>query len=454
MHLRSGVCLVAMAILAGVHGAAMGEEPPTVPYRRTTIRIDGDLGDWAEPFVTIDLREPEPAPDPNTVRVHLAWDREWLYTAFDVTDGRLVPPPDGVHPAGLYQGDSVELYVDGRGNRSAMMDADDFQFLVACDGRSATLQGDPILARLKILEVPKVERPSPGIRSAVRIRNGGYTVEMAVPLASILAGRSPHRAVIAYDVAVNDWDRRHPAVGDVTLDDLIEAARSELRGEEVPGEEGPDPFEKARTLGYLPWSLCNGRDFGHPATWRLATLSGSPPWPERLTDRFGVARTIGAAVLATAVAWLALLTLQEIRHRRRVRALLERLEPRPAPGAVRAPETPSSTGTDAIRDPVVRKAVALVREQLGEPLGPGELATAVHVSLRTLQRALDRELHCTPRELIVGSKMRAAREMLASGEYRVNEVATRVGFADPAHFSRRYKAYFGESPSRAIPGRS
>jgi len=49
--------------------------------------------------------------------------------------------------------------------------------------------------------------------------------------------------------------------------------------------------------------------------------------------------------------------------------------------------------------------------------------------------------------------MRSAREALASGRWQVREVAEQVGFDSPYHFSRRFKDFHGEPPSKVIPSR-
>lgn len=449
---------ILLALLTA-HSVAGAAGTLAIPHRRAPIRIDARLGEWQDRGVRLHFQDPAPEGDPNRVEVRLAWERGWLYAAFEVTDRVIVPPPSGAPPAALYQGDAVELYLDGGAERGPAMDGNDFQFIVACDGRTATLQGEPILARLKAFSVPKIERDSPGLRAAVAPTATGYVVELAVPLPAILTTTPRDGAALALDLAVDDWDRPHPPVEEVTTDDMIGAARRVLRDEEAAGEQ--DPFAVALGLGYRPWSLCSGRDFGYPSRWRAAVLTGRPPWLERAADRLGLVRLIVLAAGVVTLAWLALLVLLEARHRRRVRALLERLE-----GLDRREDEAAAAATErtprhialalageehGLADPVAARAVALVRERIGEVLGPADLASEIHVSLRTLQRSLAAELGCTPRELILGVKMHAARKLLASGRVRVGEAASRVGFDDAAHFSRRYKAYFGHPPSADRP---
>ena len=101
------------------------------------------------------------------------------------------------------------------------------------------------------------------------------------------------------------------------------------------------------------------------------------------------------------------------------------------------------------------QVIALVHSRIGDSLSPAELAAELAVSLRTLERGLAAELGCTPRQLIMAMKMREARRLLMSGRFRVNEVATRLGFATASHFSRTFRTFYREPPSQlARPAKS
>ena len=93
------------------------------------------------------------------------------------------------------------------------------------------------------------------------------------------------------------------------------------------------------------------------------------------------------------------------------------------------------------------QAIALVHSKIEARLSPTELAGELAISLRTLERGLSAELGCTPRQLISAMKMREARRMLVSGKYRVNEVAMRLGFTTPSHFSRNFRTFYRTPPS-------
>ena len=62
-------------------------------------------------------------------------------------------------------------------------------------------------------------------------------------------------------------------------------------------------------------------------------------------------------------------------------------------------------------------------------------------------RAIFRGIYQTsPLKYINDLRLMRAAELIASGEYSVSEAARRSGFADPAHFSRAFKARFGVPP--------
>lgn len=93
------------------------------------------------------------------------------------------------------------------------------------------------------------------------------------------------------------------------------------------------------------------------------------------------------------------------------------------------------------------QAIFCVHKHLEANVTPGEIADELYVSLRTLERGLAVALDCTPSQLILAMKMREARRMLKVEHLRVSEVAERLGFANPFHFSRRFKSFYRVSPS-------
>lgn len=75
-----------------------------------------------------------------------------------------------------------------------------------------------------------------------------------------------------------------------------------------------------------------------------------------------------------------------------------------------------------------------------------QMAAALHVSERTLKRHLQRE-GCTFKSLQDTVRMRAARALLAEPGLAIADIAQRVGFEDPAHFTRAFRRWTGHPPS-------
>ena len=76
----------------------------------------------------------------------------------------------------------------------------------------------------------------------------------------------------------------------------------------------------------------------------------------------------------------------------------------------------------------------------------GHYAEALSVSAKHLSRLTHAALGKTAKRVIQDRRMLEARRLLGFTEEPVQEVAARLGFADPFHFSRAFKAATGRSP--------
>lgn len=93
-----------------------------------------------------------------------------------------------------------------------------------------------------------------------------------------------------------------------------------------------------------------------------------------------------------------------------------------------------------------------VRDVLIELLPSGEphataVARALTISPRSLQRRLDEE-GTTFREVLQAVRHDLAIAYLRSGHQGINEISHRLGFSDPAAFSRAFKRWTGRAPSQ------
>ena len=90
-----------------------------------------------------------------------------------------------------------------------------------------------------------------------------------------------------------------------------------------------------------------------------------------------------------------------------------------------------------------RRVVGYIEARLSErELAPAGIARAHHISVRRLHKLFEDE-PLTVAATIRRSRLERCRADLMRGDRTVTAVAARWGFADPAHFSRLFKATYG-----------
>jgi transcriptional regulator GlxA family with amidase domain len=103
-------------------------------------------------------------------------------------------------------------------------------------------------------------------------------------------------------------------------------------------------------------------------------------------------------------------------------------------------------GTD---NPKVLAVLAAMEQHVEEPMARAALARLAGVSLRQLERLFLAHLNATIVDTYHGFRLDRARQLLRQTPLSVVDVAVACGFASASHFSRRFKARFGESPRSA-----
>jgi AraC-like DNA-binding protein len=95
----------------------------------------------------------------------------------------------------------------------------------------------------------------------------------------------------------------------------------------------------------------------------------------------------------------------------------------------------------------VAQAIAHMSEHLDRRLGVGALAALAGVSTAHFTALFKRQTGCSPRAYIQLLRMHQAAQWLAQTELSVKEIAARLGYQDPLHFSKQFKAFRGMSPT-------
>ena len=103
---------------------------------------------------------------------------------------------------------------------------------------------------------------------------------------------------------------------------------------------------------------------------------------------------------------------------------------------------------EALRDRVVGYIEARLSDR---DLAPGSIAAAHHISVRRLHKLFE-DQPLTVAALIRRRRLEQCRADLARGDRTVEAVAARWGFADPAHFSRLFKATYGYNAAALTSG--
>ena len=112
-----------------------------------------------------------------------------------------------------------------------------------------------------------------------------------------------------------------------------------------------------------------------------------------------------------------------------------------------------SITTNPLDKKFMEKFNKLLNERLTDPdLSLDELARELAVGRTVFFRKVKGVTGFTPNEYIRVMRLKKAAEMLAEGEYTVNDTAYSVGYNDPLYFSRCFKQQFGVSPSAYLKG--
>ena len=106
----------------------------------------------------------------------------------------------------------------------------------------------------------------------------------------------------------------------------------------------------------------------------------------------------------------------------------------------------ATTGSPRTMPPLVSDALALLDTDLAYPWSLDDLSARLNVGRFHLTRLFTRSLGVPPMRYLERLRARRAATLLSATESSVAAVGAAVGWPDPAHFSRRFRAVFGASP--------
>ncbi|WP_170428687.1 GlxA family transcriptional regulator [Ruegeria arenilitoris] len=94
----------------------------------------------------------------------------------------------------------------------------------------------------------------------------------------------------------------------------------------------------------------------------------------------------------------------------------------------------------------VSRVIAAMEKQIEEPVSPAVLADQAGISRRQIERLFKKYLGTTPKQHYRKIRLREAYRLLIQSSQPIIDVALATGFETPSHFSRCFKAEFGETP--------
>ncbi|MDA3961706.1 MAG: AraC family transcriptional regulator [Planctomycetota bacterium] len=99
-------------------------------------------------------------------------------------------------------------------------------------------------------------------------------------------------------------------------------------------------------------------------------------------------------------------------------------------------------------DELVSRAIDLMHCQLSQPLTVNHLAQRLGVSRSHLHQACVNSLGHGPKHHLTNLRMNQAVDLLRDPDLAIQVIAESVGYIDPLQFSRAFRRFIGESPSR------
>lgn len=108
--------------------------------------------------------------------------------------------------------------------------------------------------------------------------------------------------------------------------------------------------------------------------------------------------------------------------------------------------SPQPIHNTEIQNPVVRKVLLLLEQNLSTPLNTEALASHINISKRQLERVFSQELGVSLQKFYRKARLHYGRWLLENTPKNMADVALACGFTDSSHFCRAYKLAFKEQP--------
>ncbi|WP_425085500.1 GlxA family transcriptional regulator [Ruegeria profundi] len=99
------------------------------------------------------------------------------------------------------------------------------------------------------------------------------------------------------------------------------------------------------------------------------------------------------------------------------------------------------------RNQFLINAMQIMQENLEEPLDISEIAEAVQISRRQLERLFQKYVETSPVQFYIELRVSRAYALLSETEMAVAEIAAATGFSSATQLTARFKKRYGEAPT-------
>jgi len=103
-------------------------------------------------------------------------------------------------------------------------------------------------------------------------------------------------------------------------------------------------------------------------------------------------------------------------------------------------------GPPRLTDDQLRRAIDYIHDHIGEGLDLGSISQAAGLSAFHFARLFKAATGDSPFQFVTRARMERAKELLRKTRLPISDVADRVGYQKPSHFSARFRAVLGFSP--------
>ncbi len=110
-------------------------------------------------------------------------------------------------------------------------------------------------------------------------------------------------------------------------------------------------------------------------------------------------------------------------------------------------QEPKRPATVQRRRALFLDAARIIHAEYGQKVALDDVARRVATSRRQLQRAFAEAGETTFRTYLQKVRMKAAAQLLRDGSMPINEVATAVGYRQPAQFAKAFRRHHDTAPS-------